>query len=136
MAIIGCDKTKIRMNSRCALPLLLWQMFVVGCATADSESPPRTLLTKSGIDYSSLWDSNNDGKADIERWYRGSGIVFEKYDLDFDGYWDVQARKHNNGEIEKLYDFPKGKYSVKSHHIFYASPTHSIDVTTLARVNS
>jgi hypothetical protein len=93
----------------------------------------RVVLSSSAIDQSSLIDTNNDKKTDIERWYRGSQIAFEKIDEDYDGYWDKQGRRHSDGSFDVHYIYPKKKYSVKSHHIFYASRDHPENVTILAR---
>ena len=43
----------------------------------------RDLLSKSELDQTSIFDTNNDKIPDIERYYVGSGIAFEKTDLDF-----------------------------------------------------
>ena len=91
------------------------------------------LLARSEVDQSSILDSNGDGIEDVERWYRGSSIVYEKLDENFDGYWDTQGRRHIDGTFTVLIRYPNKTYAVNKHHIFYATDEHPQDVVILAR---
>jgi hypothetical protein len=110
--------------------------FVVSCAPTNTWSSNRVVLGKSEEDQSSVIDTNGDKVPDIERWYRGSQIAFEKIDNDYDGFWDSQGRRHSDGSFEIYCKYPQRKYSVKSHHIFYATRDHPVDVTILARASN
>lgn len=103
------------------------------CSIKPITIPERVLISKSEVDQSSIFDSNGDGKPDVERWYRGSNIAYEKLDLDYDGYWDYQGRRNSGGSFDIYIKYPTKKYSVISHHVFYATEFHSVDVIILAR---
>jgi hypothetical protein len=87
--------------------------------TIQHQSEARKLLAKSDNDQTSIWDTNSDNNPDIQRWYRGSGIVYEKIDIDFDGFWDIQAQIFNNGNRHIDINYPHKKYSVENHFEFY-----------------
>ena len=108
-------------------------VFLGSCATKHNDLSSRVVLAESAVDQSSAIDTNGDKIPDIERWYRGSQIVFEKIDTDHDGFWDIQGRRHSDDSFSVYIDYPKGKYSVKNHHMFYATSDHPKDITILAR---
>ena len=103
------------------------------CSENNNLLSNRVYLGSSSIDQSSVIDTNHDAIPDIERWYRGSQIAFEKIDLDYDGYWDVQGRRHSDGSFDTYIRYPKRKYSVYGHHVFYANSDHPVDVKIIAR---
>ena len=105
----------------------------ISCVTKQDYLNGRTLIARSEDDQSSIFDSNGDGSPDIERWYRGSGITFEKLDTDFNGYWDVQGERYPSGKFRTHIIYPKNKYSVIYHHIFHATEFYPVDKTILAR---
>ncbi|MEO7100932.1 MAG: hypothetical protein ABI162_16365 [Luteolibacter sp.] len=105
------------------------------CAPTRIWSSGRVILAKSETDQSCIIDTNGDQVPDVERWYRGSQIAYEKIDNDYDGYWDVQGRRRSDGAFDIYYNYPERKYRVMSHHIFYATKEHPVDVTILARLH-
>lgn len=109
---------------------------IVSCVSTRTWESNRTILGKSEEDQSSVIDTNGDKIPDIERWYRGSQIAFEKIDMDYDGFWDFQGRRHSDGTFTINCKYPPKKYSVKSHHVFYATRDHPVEVTILAHASN
>lgn len=119
--------TTIRFN------LIVFLITCTSCVSTSTWDSNRVILGKSNEDQSSVIDTNSDGVPDVERWYRGSQIAFEKLDTDYDGFWDTQGRRHSDGTYEIYLEYPRHNYSVKSHHIFYATKDHPADISILAR---
>lgn len=121
------------MNDNIKISYILTTVVLVSCSISNNKDLTRSLLARSELDQSSIWDTNGDGIEDVERWYRGSSIVYEKLDDNFDGYWDVQGRRHADGSFAVLIKYPNKSYSVNSHYVFYATKEHPRDVSILAR---
>ena len=113
--------------------LIVLSFSSISCFKTDNHNLKRVILANSEIDQSTIFDSNDDKIADIERWYRGSGITFEKVDYDFDGYWDFQGERYPSGDFEIFIKYPPKKYSVKKHHTFYATKAYALDKEILVR---
>lgn len=120
----------IPMKSSSSLIAVAFAVSATSCQNFQEMEEKRSLLGNSESDQSTVWDSNGDGLPDVERWYRGSGVVYEKLDTDFDGYWDMQGQRKRSGSFvpDTEIRYPSRKYSTARHHVFYKKDGESLAV--------